>query len=261
MSGVKGLTGKFEQMGGHSEPQNKLVEDLSNLAKTHETTHIFHPDIRTVSSHYTIAEGRPTGIGEHVNLVPHPTGPNKDPQAWLAEHEQRLGQHQQILDTHKEGLFLQKTAIEKGLSDVEQHGSKLGQHQQILDAHREALLEQQAAIKQALYDGGVHRQRLETLEAGQKDLQENPGQNSNGMSKSSKWALYGLSAAALSAVGTSIATQHVTSNHISDMADRIQAQEDEIRRLKGLNGQQGITMPGQGAVMANGRGASDGGLV
>lgn len=188
------------------------------------TTHYVHlePQQGTAQYHHYNPEGHPASIGEHYNLLPPSAGHGIAPQTWLADREQMLGKHQQMLNTHLKGLLEQKEAIEKNMAHI------AGQNE-----------------------------RLESVEKSQEKLRESKG----GLSKSAKWALGTLGVATLTATGTNIVNQHTTNEHMSDIVEQIQAQQAEINRLKGLNGQQRATMPGQGAVATNGGGSSDGGVV
>ncbi|SAM59888.1 uncharacterized protein UBRO_01021 [Ustilago bromivora] len=225
--GVEEIVNKFEKLSSHSESQSKMLSDSQHLAGSPEKT-----GAREDPTHYfrpswqtaSMHSWHPSSsIGEHFNLAPPSTRPSLASETWPAVHENWISLHDQQLENHAQALTVHKEAIEQGTANILTHDQRL-------------------------------KSVEEALEENKKDMKG----DRRGMSKG---VVLGLGTATLAAGGTSIYYQQSSSKTIADMADRIQAQQGEINRLKALNGQQGGAMLGQGVAGTTGRGTSDGGLV
>ncbi|KAJ1586940.1 hypothetical protein NDA12_004332 [Ustilago hordei] len=142
------------------------------------------------------------------------------------------------------------------------HENMLGSHNYQLEQHSEAISNHRNKIEESMASILKHDERLKSVEEALKENKEKmKGDRSGGASNGVLWALAAGTVATVATAGTGIYFQHASSKTMADMADRIQAQQAEINRIKALNGQQGGAMQGQGVAGTTGRGTFDGGLV
>ncbi|SOV01404.1 uncharacterized protein UDID_01021 [Ustilago sp. UG-2017a] len=222
VSKIKQVAPKFENLGSHRGSQSEVLPDIQHLAgspRNKGATGI--PTNHLPYEHPASMDNwvPSSSISEHFHHAPPSTHPSLAPEAGSAFHGGLLTAHGQKLEIHEQALLLHKGAIDESTADIATHDERL-------KSVEEALEENKKKIK------GVR----------------------SGISKKVAWALV---TTALAATGTSIYYQRSSSKTIAGMADRIQAQQGEINRLKALNGQQGGAMRGQGVP----GGTSDGGLV
>lgn len=224
---IKEVPPKFKNFGGHGGSQSEVLPDMQHLAGSPGNTGatgiptIHLPPHEHPAPMDTWAPS--SSISEHFHHAPPSTHPSLAPEAGSAFHGGLLTADGHKLETHEQALNLHRLAIEKDMADI-----------------------------------ATHDQRLKSVEEALEENKKKIKGDRSGISKKVAWALV---TTALAATGTSMYYQHSSSKTIAGMADRIQAQQGEINRLKALNGQQGGAMQGQGVAGTTGRGTSDGGLV
>ncbi|KAJ1027866.1 hypothetical protein NDA13_003319 [Ustilago tritici] len=223
--GIEKTIDEVEELSRHSGSQSKVLPDSQHLAGSRETIGKVDPMYHFQPNTYKASMHTfdpSSSIGERFNLAPPYTRPNLASETKSAVHENRLSVHDQQLENRAQALTVHREAIDEGMTNI------------------------------LTYD-----ERLKSIE---KALKKNKYMKWS-RRLASKGAILALMAATVISAGTSLSYQSSSSKNFTDMANRIQAQQGEINKLRELNEQQGGAMVGQGVAATTGRGTSDGEIV